>query len=274
VVRDGELFARPDALAPRVATAGRLRTVEDLPGPRGLPLLGNLLALDLQRMHEVLERWAAHHGPVFGDVLQRKLELIFPGVNRRLFAPVPWWRIVKLPADRVLERAVGEVFSLLRELLSAARASLAAEPERASHPETFLEAMVCARDDTGQPFSDGVILGNAFQMLLAGEDTTALTLCWSVHESCDAPRVVAKLEGEADEVLGEALVPPDLTSVGHLQVAGAVASETMRLRPVAPLLFLEANMDTMGPQSLRVRLRERFRSLAPDARRQECPPIT
>ena len=35
-----------------------------------------------------------------GDVIQRKLELVFPAFNRRLFALVPLWRIVRMPRDR------------------------------------------------------------------------------------------------------------------------------------------------------------------------------
>jgi len=180
-----------------------------------------------------------------GDVLQRKLGHVFPGLNRRLLASFPLWRLVKLPADRRLERALAQVFALLRELLAATRARLEADPPRAARPATFLEAMLCARDEDGRPFSDGQILGNAIQILLAGEDTTAHTLSWAAHELCDAPAVVAALQAEADEVLGACIAPADFESAARLHVADAVANETMRLRPVAPLIFLEANTATV-----------------------------
>ncbi len=44
----------------------------DLPGPRGLPLLGNLLQLDLQRLHLTLEQWVCEHGPLYRFQLGRK----------------------------------------------------------------------------------------------------------------------------------------------------------------------------------------------------------
>lgn len=177
-----------------------------------------------------------------GDVLQRKLEVVFPALTRRLFAVVPLWRAVRLPADRRLERALSDVFGFLRQVLETTRTRL--EADGAAAPATFLEAMIRARDDAGQPFTDRQILGNAIEMLLAGEDTTALTLSWAVHELCDAPRAVRDLQAEADAVLAGAAAPREVDAAARLHVAGAVAQETMRLRPVAPVLFMEANGDT------------------------------
>ncbi len=41
------------------------RTLDDLPGPRGLPLLGNALQMDRHRMHADLEAWAARYGEAY-----------------------------------------------------------------------------------------------------------------------------------------------------------------------------------------------------------------
>ena len=179
------------------------------------------------------------------DVIQRKLEHVFPALSRRLFAVFPLWRLVRTPRDRRLDRAVAELRVWLRQLLDDARARLAANPDRATHPENFLESMVSARDAEGRSFPDEVIFGNLLTMLLAGEDTTAYTLAWAVHHLCDAPDVVARLRAEADVVLGGDAAPDDLEAVNRLTYAGAVANETMRLRPVAPLLLLEANHDVV-----------------------------
>jgi hypothetical protein len=64
------------------------------------------------------------------DVIQRKLELVFPAFNRRLFALFPVWRLVRLPRDRRLDRALVELRAWLGELVVAERARLAAEPGR------------------------------------------------------------------------------------------------------------------------------------------------
>jgi len=178
------------------------------------------------------------------DVIQRRLELVFPAFARRILAPIPMWRFVRTPADRRLDRAVAELRVWLEGLVRDARARLEAEPARAARPANFLEAMLLARDEAGQPFTDEVIFGNLMTMLLAGEDTTAYSLAWAVHLLCDSPASVAALAAELDGVLGWGVVPADIEMANRLSYAGAVANECMRLHPVAPFLFLETLVPT------------------------------
>lgn len=42
-----------------------MRSIADLPGPRGLPLLGNMRELDPQRLHHVVEGWVERYGTLF-----------------------------------------------------------------------------------------------------------------------------------------------------------------------------------------------------------------
>ena len=193
---------------------------------------------DLKRFAVDVTTWLAFGEDVDtlggnAHMLQQHLEQIFPALHRRLNAPVPYWRWFRLPRDRKLDRAIDEVLELLGRLCREARARLAADPARA--PANFLEALLVARDDRGEPFSDDVILGNALQMLLAGEDTTATTITWAMHHLCGAPDAVAALRAEAATL--EGLVPPDVAAAGTLSYTGAVLDEAMRLRPIAPIFF-------------------------------------
>ena len=397
VERGGAIFVDVSGLSRGPGRIVAKRTLDDLPGPRGLPFLGNIHQLDLTKLHLILERWAAQYGPVYlfrkgsarvvvlsdpkwcdqvlrarpeiftrdfgiapvfsemgsdgvfsaegdawrpqrrlamlalaqrhlrglypklqtvttrlkkrwerladagapidivddlkrftvdvttlitfghdvntveqgDDVIQRKLALVFPAVNRRLFALFPAWRLIRLPRDRRLDRALAELRVWLSELVIAGRARLAAEPERAEKPSNFLEAMVLARDDKGRPFSDDVIFGNLMTMLLAGEDTTAYELGWAVHQLCDSPELVMELRREADELLGTSDVAGDIETANKLIWAGAVANETMRLRPVGPILMLEAKVETvvgdlLVPEGTRVCVLTRPAACDPD----------
>jgi cytochrome P450/nitrite reductase/ring-hydroxylating ferredoxin subunit len=374
VERERAIFVDVSGLSRGPGQIAPKRTLDDLPGPRGLPLLGNVHQLDLTKLHLILERWAAQYGPVYlfkmglaravvlsdpkwcdqvlrarpetftrdshiapvasemgldgvfsaegeawrpqrrlamfalaqrhlrglypklqtvtarlkkrwerladagapldvveelkrftvdvttlvtfghdlntveqgDDVIQRKLEIVLPEFNRRLFALFPTWRLVRLPRDRRLDRALAELRAWLGELVVAARTRLAAEPGRAEKPSNFLEAMLSARDDEGRPFSNDVIFGNLMTMLVAGEDTTAYELGWAIHQLCDSSESVMELRREADEFLGTSDVAGDIETANKLIWTGAVANETMRLRPVTPVVvILEAKVETV-----------------------------
>src|SRR4051812_6904535 len=42
-----------------------LRTFEDLPGPKGVPLLGNVFQIDSMQFHLTLENWVREFGPMY-----------------------------------------------------------------------------------------------------------------------------------------------------------------------------------------------------------------
>jgi cytochrome P450/nitrite reductase/ring-hydroxylating ferredoxin subunit len=370
---DGEIVVELPGGETTVDPSAARRRVDSLPGPSGLPFFGNAFQLDIPRLHEILEGWAAEYGPVYryrlgpktlvavadpdlvdealrhrperfrrlhavetvfeemkvagvfsaegaawrpqrrlsmealshrhlrdfyptlarvagklrarlaraadagepvdivdtlkrftvdvttiltlghdvntleqgDDVIQRKLEQIFPAFNRRLFALFPTWRLVRLPVDRRLDEALAGLHAWMRTLVAEAKARLEADPTRAQSPANFLEAMVAARDEEGKPFDEAVILGNLVTMLVAGEDTTAYTLAWAVHHLCDEPGAVECMVREVASVMGSDAVPDSFETANRLVYAAAVANETMRLRPVAPVIILEANEDTV-----------------------------
>lgn len=179
------------------------------------------------------------------DVIERHLERIFPAIDRRLTALVPYWRYFELAPDRALNHSLAEIRGFLATVISDTRRKLSLLPDEQRQPTNFLEAMLLARDESGAPFSDSLISGNALTMLLAGEDTTACTLAWLVHEIADRPQVLSRLRAEVAPLLpsAEGSLPP-LEALSRLPYVDAVLNETMRVRPVAPLLFLEANVDT------------------------------
>lgn len=174
-----------------------------------------------------------------GSQLLDDLDPLFPTIARRLNAVFPYWRYLQLPRDRHFTRSLANVRAWLEDVITKTRERLAADPSRAEHPRDFIEAMLVARDAEGRPFSDRLVFGNALTMLVAGEDTTANTLAWAVHFLLDAPDELDALRDRVDAVLGHDRVPADMDATRALDEVEAVANETMRLEPVAPMMFLE-----------------------------------
>lgn len=176
-----------------------------------------------------------------GHSLQQHLAQILPTVNRRVNAPFPYWHFVKLPADRAFDRAFAAIRTAMAACIARSRARLAHDPALVAQPSNFLEAMLVARDDAAGAFSEAEILGNVLTMLVAGEDTTANTMAWMSHFMTEHPVVQSRMQQEAEAVLESETMVQHFDDYERLPYLEAVAHETMRLKSVAPMLFLEPN---------------------------------
>ena len=177
------------------------------------------------------------------DVIQRHLDKIFPALFRRVLAPLPTWRWWKTAADRELDRSVVAVRAAIDGFIAAARSRLASDPARREAPANLLEAMLVAAADEGSGITDAEVSGNVMTMLLAGEDTTANTLAWLVWLLHRHPEAQAKARAEVDREAGP-ITDWTPERFAALEYVGACASETMRLKPVAPSIVLQAMRDT------------------------------
>ncbi len=177
------------------------------------------------------------------DVIQRHLDTIFPAISRRVFAPLPTWRWFPSQADRDLQRSLVAVNAAVDGFIADARARLAAEPDRREQPHNLLEAMIAAADQPGSGIDDSQVAGNVVTMLLAGEDTTANTIAWMIHLLWDNPLTLALATEEVRRVCGRTALPT-LEMVEQLDYVEACCHETMRLKPVAPLMPQQALRDT------------------------------
>ncbi len=175
--------------------------------------------------------------------LQEHLHRVFHEVNRRLLAPFPYWRYVKLPADRALERSLAALRPAVISFMEEARERIAARPQLREAPENFLEGMIAAQETDGA-LDDEEILANVFTLLLAGEDTTSHTMAWTIDALATRPEVQARWAEEAREVLGEDLYPTTYETVDRFPYGDGVLREAMRLKSVAPIGSAEPLADT------------------------------
>jgi cytochrome P450 len=175
--------------------------------------------------------------------LQKHLHRVFHATNRRLLAPFPYWRYVRLPADRELDRSLAALRPAVTGFMAEARRRIAERPELREAPENFLEGMIAAQEKDGT-FTDDEILGNVLTLLLAGEDTTSHTMAWTLWSLANAPDQQERWAREAREVLGEELAPADYETVEQLAYGEGVVRESMRLKSVAPINAAEPLADT------------------------------
>lgn len=174
--------------------------------------------------------------------LQGHIERHFRMINRRFKLPVPYWRWLRLPADRAWERSLDALHRAVAGFIEEARERLRADPRLREEPENFLQSMIVAQE-TEDEFSDEEIVGNTLTLLIAGEDTTAHTMAWTAWLLALNPDVQARCAEEAAEVLGEREFVDEHELVERLHYTEAVLRESIRLRSVVPLTGLEPLTD-------------------------------
>ena len=178
------------------------------------------------------------------DPIQQHMDQILPMLFRRTLAPFAYWRWLKLPADRALDRHL-EAFRLaVRGFIAAARERMREQPHLREAPTNLIEAMLAARDRPGTTLRDEDVAANVATMLLAGEDTTANTLAWMLYLLSRHRWALERATAEVRRALGDDRVPTRFEQLEQLEFIEACAHETMRLKPVAPMLPQQAARDT------------------------------
>jgi cytochrome P450 len=88
--------------------------------------------------------------------------------------------------------------------------------------EDILSLLLQARDETGEPMSDAELRDELMTLLVAGHETTASALAWAFELLLRNPSALERLEREL--------------AAGEDAYLDAVIKETLRLRPVLPIV--------------------------------------
>jgi cytochrome P450 len=155
------------------------------------------------------------------------------------FLPLPWGptstRALKALARRVghtPEGIEGPVGRIVAERRATARPELPAEPgSGAAEPGDLLDVLLGARAQDGSPLTDAEIADEVATFMLAGHETSANSLSWSLALLSAHPSARDQLEAELDSVLGDR--DPDTGDADKLPWTRAVVAEAMRLYPPA-----------------------------------------
>jgi cytochrome P450 len=150
------------------------------------------------------------------DVAANPLWLI-PALQFNLGPLTPWAR---------LARARREVEAILDAEFERRRAT--AEDSRSD----VLSMLLATRHEDGRPMTDEELRDEMITLLLAGHETTATALAWTVYHVSRHPPVLAKIRAELATVVGGGGLCGD--QVTRLEYLEAVVKEGLRLTPVLP----------------------------------------
>lgn len=124
-------------------------------------------------------------------------------------------------------------FVRLRREIYAEMDALIARRRREAPREDILSMLLAAKHEDGSPMSDEEIRDELFTLLVAGHETTATAISWTLHRLSIHPDVLARTQAELDEVLGtEAAFDVDRSR--ELVYLDAVCKESLRMHPVIP----------------------------------------
>ena len=114
-----------------------------------------------------------------------------------------------------------------------------------ARPSDLLSLLLAARDpERGEPFAERDLRANLIAFIVAGHETTANALGWTLYLLSLAPETRAEVEAEIDALpVGQPLTGAVLSRLAWTR---ATLEEAMRLYPLFPTLSREA----IGPDVL------------------------
>ncbi len=124
--------------------------------------------------------------------------------------------------------------------------------ERHRPARDVLSLLISAHDDEGKGLTDEELIGHVSLLLLAGHETTAYALTWTLLLLAQHPEVYADLLDEVDGKLHGG--PPSPEQLAELPLLDAVIKESMRLFPPTYMLFFREGRSPfqLGPYSMPV----------------------
>jgi cytochrome P450 len=141
---------------------------------------------------------------------------------RMLFPPIA--RYLPTPKMIGFRRAVAQLDKTVYGIIAQHRA-------RGTDSGDLLSMLMAARDEDGSRMSDKQLRDEVLTFLLAGHETTALTLTWTWHLLAQHPHVEHRLHNELDRILSGRF--PQFSDLPALRYTERVIKESMRLYPPA-----------------------------------------
>ncbi|MGN9758872.1 cytochrome P450 [Streptomyces sp. SD31] len=152
--------------------------------------------------------------------LRSDLSVVLNDVGVRIMLP-DWAERLPLPFNRRFDRARAGVRATINTAVDELQAS--------GHDTGDMLSMLlrAVDEETGKPLTGHQICSEILTLAVAGTETTASVLSWTLYELARHPEIEARILAELDEVVGERPVAFD--DVTRLPYLNRVITETLRL---------------------------------------------
>jgi cytochrome P450 len=168
------------------------------------------------------------------DTIAEPLRIVTEYVTDRGFRPVKAPRWLPTPARRRARAARTALRRFANDILQRCR-------DDPTHDAPLVQALIAATDpDTGESLSDSDICNELILFLIAGHDTTATTLAYSLWALGRHPDIQERVRAEVADIGDRELTPDDVPRLGYTI---QVLHEALRLCPPAAALAREAMQD-------------------------------
>jgi cytochrome P450 len=165
----------------------------------------------------------------------RQITFLLDVITERGQAPFRIGEMIPTARNRRFDAGVDSINSIIYRLIEDRRAS-------GELGDDLLGMLLNAQDEeTGDRMNNQQLRDELVTMFLAGHETTAIAISWSIILLSLHPDVRRKLQDEVDNVLGGRI--PSAADFNALSYTAAVFQEAMRLYPPLPITVRQALSD-------------------------------
>uniref|UniRef100_A0A803NDV2 Cytochrome P450 n=1 Tax=Chenopodium quinoa TaxID=63459 RepID=A0A803NDV2_CHEQI len=145
-----------------------------------------------------------------------------------------------LKADKVYK----ELDQFFEKMISEHRDQLV-DDDNSERVKDFVDVLLNIHEDSNRfPIDRDTVKAIVLNMIIAGTDTSAILLEWTMSELLRHPQVMQQLLNEVRTIMGENVHVND-SDLEQMKYLKAVIKETLRLHPPIPLLiFRQPTQDT------------------------------
>ena len=174
--------------------------------------------------------------------------------EHRSMTPAPYWDLPfanqVVPRLRKFNSDLKLLNDVLDDLIDRAKATRVVEDiedlENRNYDDVKDPSMLrFLVDMRGADIDNKQLRDDLMTMLIAGHETTAAVLTWSLFELTRNPECMARIQKEIDEVVGDRV--PDYEDIKKMKYLRLVIAETLRMYPQPPLLIRRCRTEDQLP---------------------------